>query len=300
VNRKDLLQDISLKPVKIIPGRRVVSMTPGEWTSPFIGKGFETRGFRDFELGDDPRAVHLSTSVRRGIPTIVERVALRDLTIMIILDLSPSMLVRDKFDMQMIAAALLLFSAWKAETTFGLAIHDGEYISSFGCSIGTRHFYKLYNKLWQVYSSEGSNRAGVARNMHLRRSFSQNSIMFFCSDFLDSGGELVDVVQLWRQTHRYDFIPVVIQDEFEFTFPVINSGTFLGLNDPETGVGNELWISKSDSEEIRDINESRFQNLIESFNKNNTFSIHVTKTDIHETAMNFIKFFEERKRRGAR
>ncbi|MGY8814817.1 MAG: DUF58 domain-containing protein [Gammaproteobacteria bacterium] len=300
MNRKDLLQDISLNPVKIIPGRRVVSMTPGEWTSPYIGKGFETRGFRDFELGDDPRAVHLSTSVRRGTPTIVERVALRDLTIMIVLDLSPSILVRNKFNMQMIVAALLLYSAWKSETTFGLAFHDGEYINSFGCSIGTRHFYKLYNKLWQIFSSEGDDRGGVIRHMHLRRSFPQNSIIFYCSDFLDSGGDLIDVMHLWRQSHRYDFIPVVIQDEFEFTFPIMDAGTFIGLNNPETGDRDELWISKSDSKEIRDINESRFQNLIESFNKNNTFSIHINQTDIHETAMNFIKFFEERKRRGAR
>jgi len=253
---------------------------------------------QDFELGDDPRAIHLVTSVRRGTPTIVERVALRDLTIMIVLDLSPSMMVRKKFDIQMISAALLLYSAWQAETTFGLAIHDGETINSFGRSIGTRHFYKLYNKLWDLYSSEGEKRDGLGRRTHLRRSFPQSSILFYCSDLLDEKGSLVDIVHLWRQSNRYDFIPIIIQDEFEYTFPVFDSGTFLGLNNPETGSQNEIWISRKDTEEIRTINESRFQSLTDSFNKNNTFSIHIPTTDIHDITMSFIGFFEQRKRRG--
>ena len=273
-------------------------MHPGEWTSLFVGKGFETRGFRDFELGDDLRAVHLATSVRRGVRTVVERVALRDLTVMIVLDVSPSMKVRNKFDIQMIAAALLLYSAWQAETTFGLAIHDGETINSYGRSIGTRHFYKLYNKLWDLYSSDGEKRDGLGRHTHLRRSFQQSSMLFYISDFLDKKGNLVDIVHLWRQSKRYDFIPIVIQDEFEHTFPVFDSGTFLGLDNPETGNQNEIWISRKDTEEIRSINESRFQSLTDSFNKNNTFSLHFPTADIHDIAMTFIGFFEQRKRRG--
>jgi uncharacterized protein (DUF58 family) len=300
LNRKELLLGIRLKPIKLIPGRRVVSLNPGEWTSPFVGKGFETRGFRDFELGDDPRSVHLATSVRRGISTVIERVALRDLTVVILLDLSPSMFVRNKFDAQMVAAALLLYSSWQSETTFGLAIHDGEDINSFGCSIGTRHFYKVYDKLWQLYSSKGADRSGLGRKTHLRRSFPQNSIIFYISDYLQSGGELVDIIHLWRQTYRYDFIPVVIQDDFEYTFPAIKSGTFLNFENPETGMQDEIWISEKDSKEVKQINESRFQKLIHLFNINDTFTIHIPEADIHNTAMNFIKFFEQRKRRGAK
>jgi len=300
LNRKDLLQDIRLKPIKIVPGRRVISMTPGEWTSPFTGKGFETKGFRDFELGDDLRAIHLATSVRRSVPTIVERVALRDLTVVVVLDLSPSMLVRKKIDIQITAAALLLYSAWQAETTFGLSIQNGDSVKSFGCSIGTRHFYKLYEKLWQIYLSHGSNQAGLGRKMHLRRSFPQSSIIFFCSDFLNGSGELINIIHLWRQTHRYDFIPVIIQDEFEYTFPKITLSTFLDFYNPETGGQDELWISKDDSEEIQAINELRYKNLTELFNKNNTFTIHIPKLSVSDIAMNFIKFFEGRKRRGTK
>jgi len=75
---KLLLQEIRGRPIDLVPGKKVVSINPGEWTSPFEGKGYEPLGYRDFQIGDNPRHVHLPTSARRGIPTIVERVALRD------------------------------------------------------------------------------------------------------------------------------------------------------------------------------------------------------------------------------
>ncbi|MBT8098731.1 MAG: DUF58 domain-containing protein, partial [Gammaproteobacteria bacterium] len=110
---KRLLSEIRGRPIDLVPGRKVISVSPGEWTSPFEGKGFEPRGYRDFELGDSPRAIHLPTSARRGTPTIVERVALRDFKLMIVVDLSPSMLVRRKPVIQHEAAALLLYAAWQ-------------------------------------------------------------------------------------------------------------------------------------------------------------------------------------------
>ena len=299
MNRKELLQDVSINPVKIFPGRRVVSSLPGEWTSPYIGKGFETRGFRDFELGDDPRAIHLATSVRRGTDTIVERVALRDLTIMVLLDLSPSMLVREKFEIQMLTATLLLYSAWKAETTFGLAIQNGELINSYGSSIGTRHFYKLYNNLWDLYSTSGKIKNGLGRRTHISRTFPQNSMIFYCSDFIDNSGELVDIVHLWRNTRRYDFIPVVIQDEFEFTFPLITTGSFVSLENPETGGQDEVWMSEKDSVEIQNINENRYKRLCDSFNKNNTFFTHLHDANLSHIKKSFLHFFDQRKRRGS-
>jgi len=300
LDRKELLQGVRLNCIKIAPRKRVVSVNPGEWTSPFEGKGFETRGFRDYQLGDDPRAVHLSTSVRRGTKTIVERVALRDLTVVIMLDLSPSMMVREKPEMQLIAAALLMYSAWKAETTFSLAIYDGEHVNSFGRSVGTRHFYKLYSALWDIYSSYGKTRSGIGRPVHMRHAFPQNSILFYCSDYLSEQGDITETIQLWKQVYRYDLIPVVIQDEFEYTFPIISSGTFVLMNNPETGWQEEMWISKDDCEEMRAINEQRLRLLTEFFNSKGIGTIHVDNTDLNKLRMSVLRFFEQRKRGGAK
>jgi len=300
LDRKELLQGVRLNCIKIAPRKRVVNINPGEWTSPFEGKGFETRGFRDYALGDDPRAVHLATSVRRGVKTIVERVALRDLTVVILLDLSPSMRVREKFKIQLMTAALLIYSAWKAETTFSLAIYDGEHVNSYGPSVGARHFYKLYSLLWDIYSGLDGERSVAGRRTILRNSFIPHSIVFYCSDFLDESGDIVDAMQQWRQVYRYDFIPVVIQDEFEHSFPIISDGTFIRLENPETGRQEELWISKNDCHEIRAINEERFRRLVDFFRGKNINIIHVGNADLPKIRKDILGFFELRKRGGAK
>ena len=45
---KLLLQEIRGRPIDLVPGKKVVSINPGEWTSPFEGKGYEPFGYRDF------------------------------------------------------------------------------------------------------------------------------------------------------------------------------------------------------------------------------------------------------------
>jgi uncharacterized protein (DUF58 family) len=98
LDRRQLLHSIRGRPVTFVPGKKVVSTAPGEWTSPYEGKGYEPLGYRDFEIGDDPRRINIPATARRGELTIVERVALRDFKIMVIIDSSPSMKVREKQD----------------------------------------------------------------------------------------------------------------------------------------------------------------------------------------------------------
>src|SRR3954470_10476762 len=105
IDGQEVLRKVRASPIKFVPGRRVVSIYPGEWPSPFEGKGFEPLRFRDFEMGDDPRRIHAPSTARRGTPTVGERVALRDFRIMVAVDSSPSMMVRAKAETQFMAAA---------------------------------------------------------------------------------------------------------------------------------------------------------------------------------------------------
>ena len=111
---KELLREIPRTPIGIVPRKRVVNLLPGQWTSPLEGKGFEPMGYRDFVMGDDPRRINLPASARRAAPIIVERVALRELKVMVVVDNSASMRVRDKLAIQLQAAALVLYFAWQS------------------------------------------------------------------------------------------------------------------------------------------------------------------------------------------
>ena len=71
MDSRQLLQDIRARSIDFVPGKKVISIAPGEWTSLHEGKGYEPIGYRDFQIGDDPRRINLPATTMRGVPTIV-------------------------------------------------------------------------------------------------------------------------------------------------------------------------------------------------------------------------------------
>ncbi len=293
MNRKELLREIPRTPIGFVPRKRVVSFAPGQWTSPHEGKGFEPMGYRDFAMGDDPRRINLPASARRGTPTVVERVALRELKVMVVVDLSASMRVRDKLAIQLQAAALLLYSAWQSEMTFGLAASTGTGLVSFGQGLGSRHFYHLYRTLWAIFADAPDARTKGIR-IPLARCLPPNAILIYCSDFLDPRGSLVDLSRLSKGARRYDFIPVIVQDALECSFPLIDKGTFMPFANPETGTRQEAWISPKVAQKIRTAHERRFGELTAVLGARGVRYLHLESPRLRDIAKLFNRFFQQR------
>lgn len=298
MDSKELLLQIQRRPVTFVPGKKVVSILPGEWTSPFAGKGYEPMGYRDFQLGDDPRRINLTATARRGVPTIVERVALRDFKVMVVVDGTASMRVREKMEIQISAVALLLYSAWQAETTFGFGIKTDTGIRSFGLGIGSRHFYHLYRALWHFYTGSDDGRMKGTR-VPVNSCLPPNAMFLYCSDFLEGDGSLVDLGRLWRSVQRYDFIPVIIQDELEYSFPDLNSSTFIPFSNPETGTREELWISPKIASEIRSVHESRYLELVTHLGSRGIRPLQLESTNVEFLSREIDRYFRKRKGRHA-
>ncbi len=295
---KRLLQEIRGRPIDLVPDRKVISINPGEWTSPFEGKGFEPRGYRDFAIGDNPRQIHLPTSARRGVPTIVERVALRDLKLMVVVDVAPSMAVRHKLVIQHEAAAIMLYAAWQAETTFALAVRTEAGVHSFGHGVGSRHFHHAFRILWHLLAGD-ADAVPKGSNVHLRRCQPPGAMLVYCSDFLDPAGGLERVEKLLRTVRRYDFVPVVIQDALEAGFPVPARGSLLGFRDPATGDRQELWISRRTAGRIAARNEARFADLVERFRRRDMRFVHLAEPGVAATQAAIESFFRRRRRAAA-
>jgi len=293
---QEVLRKVRASPIKFVPGRRVVSIYPGEWSSPFEGKGFEPLRFRDFEIGDDPRRIHAPSTARRGVATVGERVALRDFRILVVVDNSASMKIRDKAETQFVAAALLLYSAWQAETTFELAVQDGDHaIISYGSGIGSRHFYALYHNLRAALFGTGECPRG--KSLALSRARPPNTMVFYCSDFLAPSGEPIDVAALWKKVRRYDLIPVMIQDAFECSFPALPANSFIPFANPETGETEEIWLSAAEIERLRVANEKRFGALRDDFAGHGIRAVHLADADMQSAGRRFNAFFRQRPRR---
>ena len=295
---KLLLAEIRGRPIELVPGKTVISINPGEWTSPFEGKGFEPRGYRDFELGDSPRAIHLPTSARRSVATVVERVALRDFKLMIIIDLSPSMMVRSKPTIQHEAAALMLFAAWQAETTFALAVRTSEGIHSYGLGIGSRHFYRSFRILWSLCTSDAEFRLRGS-TIHLQRCLPPNAMLIYCSDFVDTNGNMRDIEHLLRAVSRYDFVPIVIQDDLEYSFPRVQKPSLITFRDPETAVCEDVWISPDSSAHIAVRHEERFAGFAMRLAKRDIRYIHLAEPGVSHAYESINEFFRRRRRLAA-
>lgn len=292
---KLLLQEIRGHPIHLVPGKTVISINPGEWTSPFEGKGFEPRGYRDFALGDNPRLIHLPTSARRGIPTVVERVALRDFKVMVVIDVTASMSLRSKLMTQHEAAATLLYAAWQAETTFGLAVRTQDGIQSFGLGIGSRHFHRSFRMLWRL-CSDSEAAAPRGSGIHLRRCLPPNAMLLYCSDFLDDDGGISGVSDLLYAVTRYDFVPVVIQDALEYSFPSLHHAALMPFVNPETGSCADLWVSPNAAAEIAKQHEARFSRLLEMFGRHDIRHMHLSKPGVDESRTLIDTFFRHRRR----
>ncbi|MDH3531847.1 MAG: DUF58 domain-containing protein [Gammaproteobacteria bacterium] len=290
-----LLAEIRGRPIDLVPGKKVISINPGEWTSPFEGKGFEPRGYRDFVLGDSPRQIHLPTSARRGVPTIVERVAIRDFKLMIIVDLSPSMRVRDKLRIQHEAAAIMLYAAWQAETTFALAVRTAEGIHSYGLGIGSRHFYHAFRILWSLCTDDEHFRMRGS-TIHLRRCLPPNAMLLYCSDFLDADGGISRLQPLLRAVTRYDFIPIIIQDQLEASFPQSRHESLISFGNPETAVREDVWVSQSAAERIAQIHETRYRELVAQFVQRDIKPVHLGEPGVEHIRASVDTYFRRRRR----
>lgn len=291
---KRLLAEVSRRPLALVPARPVTGVNPGGWASPREGRGYEPRGYRDFVMGDNPRQLHMPTSARRGVATVVERVALTELTILVVVDLSASIQQRSKPRIQHEAAALLLHAAWQAETTFALAAWTPSGLRRARFGIGLRHFYRTFNLLWQLCSNVDPDFVG--RRLHPERCLPTGGVLMWLSDFLDDDGGIEGAGRLLRGVRHYDFLPVVIQDELEYGFPELPVATLVNVANPETGRREDAWIDSGGAAELAERHAGRFAGLLCEFSRRDLQHVHLAEPGVDGIRARLASCFRQRRR----
>src|SRR5262249_14273359 len=131
----------------------------------------------------------------------------------------------------------------------------------------------------------------------LANALPSNAMLVYCSDFLQADGDLIELQALWKAVRRYDFIPVVVQDELEYSFPVMPGGSFIPFAKPERGRREEPWISRGRPEEIREFHRNRLETLTASLSKRGMRTIHLDTANVQEVGRRIDLFFRQRKLR---
>ena len=218
--------------LQITASRLATAIFAGEYRSAFRGRGIEFDEVREYQPGDDVRSIDWNVTARQGHPFIKRFVEERELTVVLLVDRSPSMqfgTVRStKFETAAEACALLAFAALRSHDRTGLlSMGDGR-LRYLPPGKGKRHTLRLVREI-TAPEREGSEGSGLEQALeHLDRVLKGRAVVCLFSDFI----EPVPFRSLASLSSRHDVVAVAVSDPAEKELP--DSGLIL-LSDPETG-----------------------------------------------------------------
>lgn len=207
-------------------------MRTGSFRSCFRGQWMEFDGVREYESGDDIRAIDWNVTARSGKPYIKLYREERELTVFLVVDDSLSMTtgVRDssRKDAALEASALLAFASEYNASPIGSVVFDGSVGRLFKPRTGRDHIMSLLGDLEQrkrisTGSVLDSAIAGASRILRSR------ALVVIISDFRSTGYEK----SLGILSRRHDVLAVRITSSFDSALP---RAGYLSFRDPESGL----------------------------------------------------------------
>jgi len=203
----------------------------GAYHSVFKGRGMDFEEVREYQPGDDVRTIDWNVTAKTGTPHIKKYREERQLTVMILVDVSASDQwgsgEQTKKDLAAEIASVLAFSATRNGDKVGLILHSDRVESYIAPKKGRSHIFRLIREIL-FYRPEGRGTSLKTALDYLNLVQSRPAVVFMVSDFLDEGYERI----LKVSARRHDLIAISICDRRELEIPDV--GRIL-LEDAETG-----------------------------------------------------------------
>ncbi len=264
----------------------------GEYHSVFKGRGMEFSEVREYQFGDDIRNIDWNVTARFGHPFIKIFEEERELTVMLMADLSGSLIFGtvDKTKQRVAAelSSILAFSALKNNDKVGLILFTDKIEKFVPPRKGRKHVLRIIREVLS-FQPVGKSTDIKAALEYLNSTIKKRSILFLLSDFMDSGYEKI----LRIVAKKHDLIGVVLEDPRENELPKMG---LVKLTDAETG--DERWIDTS-NKKIRTMLKSQREELIKK-RKSLFLSSRLDSIEI-QTGQNYItplvQFFKRREKR---
>ena len=213
----------------------------GEYHSAFKGKGMSYKEVREYAAGDDIRFIDWNVSARMGHPYSKMFEEERELTVMLLVDISNSSLFgtvnASKKDIITEIAAVLSFSAVNNNDKIGVIFYDGDVVKFVAPKKGRQHALFIVRELLTIEPKNGGTDLSKALK-YFTNTTRQKSIAFVLSDFIDSNYN--DALRVAGKKH--DVIGIKIYDKMDQQLPAAG---MLHIHDAETG--KEKWIDSNDS-----------------------------------------------------
>ena len=209
----------------------------GEYHSQFKGRGMAFSEVREYQPGDDVRSIDWNVTARLNKPYIKVFEEERELTVMLLGDVSGSRnfgtLSQMKRDMMAEVAATLAFSTIANNDKVGVIFFSDKIEKFIPAKKGKTHVLHIIRELLSLEpSSRGTNVAQALQ--YFTNAQKRHCTAFLISDFIGSG----DMYQpLMIASNRHEVNAIQIYDRREAEMP--NMG-LVQFHDAETG--NDLWV----------------------------------------------------------
>jgi len=287
---KELLKQV--RQIEIRTKGLVNHLFSGEYHSVFKGRGMEFSEVREYQYGDDVRNIDWNVTARFGHPYIKVFEEERELTVMLMVDISGSLMFGSvSKTKQRVAAelsAILAFSALKNNDKVGLILFTDKIEKFVPPRKGNMHVLRIIREVLS-FEPEGNATDIKAALEFMNNAIKKRSIIFLLSDFLDEDYEKI----LRVVGKKNDLIGVVLDDRRENEIPPIG---LIKFTDAETG--EERWIDTSNKRVRKVMKEARKK----AVSKRNTMFLTSRLDRIHvQTGVDYIKplvqFFRMREKR---
>lgn len=264
----------------------------GEYHSAFKGRGMSFSEVREYSYGDEVRSIDWNVTARTGEPHVKVFEEERELTVMLIADISRSQYFgsggHDKRIFMTEIAAVLAFSASQNHDKVGLLLFSDKVELYIPPQKGKKHILRIIRELLHFEpTSEGTDIGGALE--YINRILKKRSICFVLSDFMGQGY----ATPLRIMARRHDVIGVQLFDPLEKELP--NLGV-VPARDMETG--EVLWMDSS-SRTIREQYKKRYEHweneMREAFRTASCDHLSMSLGDSYNVEL--MKFFKKRMHR---
>ena len=287
---REILKQVRL--LEITTRGLVNDVFSGEYHSVFKGRGMSFAEVREYRYGDDIRGIDWNVTARTGSPHVKVFEEERELTLMLVVDVSASAhfgtRARMKSELAAELCGVLAFSAIKNNDKVGLILFSDRIERFVPPRKGRRHALRVLRELlYHPAEGTGTDIAGALE--YLARVTRRRAVAFLVSDFLAEGYEQA----LSVAARRHDLVAVRVGDVREREVPPMG---FVEFEDPETGERVVVNTSGRAFQDRYGVGRAAARARVdEVFRRSRVDSIDVTTGVPYERALR--RFFEERGRR---
>ncbi len=264
----------------------------GRYHSIFKGQGIDFNDIREYQPGDDIRSIDWNVSARAGHPYIKVFEEERELTVMLIADVSASSQFgtynQMKGELAVEMCAVLAFSAIKNNDKIGLIIFSDRIEKYVPPKTGKSHVLRVLRELL-YFKPEGKNTDISVPLEYLYKVMRKRATVFLVSDFLSGGFE--KALRIAKRKH--DIVAITVSDPRERAMPDVG---LIEFQDAETGQYALLDTANKEVMEQFSIQAELAREKRETLFKSMNIDFINIFTD-ESYVIPFVKFFKKRAKR---